>query len=640
MEPCRRRVQSELTWQPICGCGFRLGDLPPSVDASALLEVASRGLSEHLAELDREENRARLEQAAEDLASLDRAEAAAGLRRLLQLSASPERADPAALAQLLGPELGATLREVLSGRQIVVRRDLAQLREDLIGRRYPRRRLLELVEGWIDGGGNGPPPERAFIEVADSGDAGRAAGAVKFEPAGSATVSFLRARFPRLAEALPGHRPADAFWLAAWWRDRPGRPAWIPPALARDEAVEAAATAAAGDPQARQELVELDQRVSSHTLLGDQVAATLDLPSRDGAQLADAVFDERLLRHPVRLAAGELFRRLSADWQLFERLPPGGSERLAAEHALLDGSQLKPMALLLDAAGRLARLERRLAGLTGAELVQEVYPECLAPVAGLVSEAEVALAGGSAVDSEPVATFKAGAEGLGRAAEDVFLEAARGGFAGCLRIWEVGTAVLEPLLRTHDRVAVLLVDAMRADLWLRVRELLCQALPDRRLTERWAVVPAPTRTAEAMAALYLGRPVPEGSLQPGEVVAPFSGLGYEARALTGADRDFRAEQLREVWASGPRLGLVVAGGVDERLHHTPVELAGLLEESLAALARRVIPSLQALPPGVPLVVLADHGFRENPAWGRGREGRYTHGGLSLEESVVPVAVLI
>jgi hypothetical protein len=108
--------------------------------------------------------------------------------------------------------------------------------------------------------------------------------------------------------------------------------------------------------------------------------------------------------------------------------------------------------------------------------------------------------------------------------------------------------------------------------------------------------------------------------------------------LTRADRDFRAEELRDFWAAGPRLGVVVAGGVDERLHHTPVELDGLLEESVAALARRVVPSLQALPPAVPLVVLADHGFRENPGWGRGRDGRYTHGGLSLEESVVPVAV--
>jgi len=124
------------------------------------------------------------------------------------------------------------------------------------------------------------------------------------------------------------------------------------------------------------------------------------------------------------------------------------------------------------------------------------------------------------------------------------------------------------------------------------------------------------------------------------VVAPFPALGYEAGALTGADRDFRAEDLRVFWAGGPPLSVVIASGVDERLHHTPVELAGLLEESVAALVRRVVPSLHALPAGVPLVVLADHGFRENPGWGRGREGRYTHGGASLEESVVPVATLV
>ena len=642
-EPCRRRVQSELIWRPLCACGFRLGGRPPSVDAAALLQVASHGLAEHLAELGGEESRARLERASDDLASLERTEAAADLRRLLELSAAPQRADAAALTQLLGPELRATLREVLSGRQIVVRRDLAQLREDLIGRRYPRRRLVELVEAWISGTDEGePPPERAFIEVVDSGDVGRAAGGLKPEPPGSATVSFLRARFPRLAEGLPGHRPVDAFWLAAWWRDRPGRPAWIPSGLANDDALAAAATAAvgAGDPEILRELGELDQRVGPRALLGDQVTAALDLPGSDGAQLAGVLFGERLLRHPVRLAAGELLRRLAGDWQLFDRLPAGGLERLRVEHALLGGSELKPLGALLEAAGCLARLEKRLAGLTCPELVEEVYPECLAPVAGLVSEAEAGLAGGSLLDGESVTAFKAGAERMRRAAEGVFLDGQRSDFSGCLRIWEVGAAVIEPLLRSHDRVAVLLVDAMRADLWLRLRELLWQALTERRLTERWAVVPAPTRTAEAMAALYLGRPVPEGSLAPGEMVAPFPGLGYEARALTGGDRDFRAEDLREFWAAGPRLSVVVASGVDERLHHTPVELAGLLEESVAALARRVVQPLQALPSGVPLVVLADHGFRENPAWGRGREGRYTHGGLSLEESVVPVATLV
>jgi hypothetical protein len=52
----------------------------------------------------------------------------------------------------------------------------------------------------------------------------------------------------------------------------------------------------------------------------------------------------------------------------------------------------------------------------------------------------------------------------------------------------------------------------------------------------------------------------------------------------------------------------------------------------------VVPSLAAIPAAVPLVVTADHGFREARNWGHGPEGRYRHGGTSLEECVVPVAV--
>ena len=59
---------------------------------------------------------------------------------------------------------------------------------------------------------------------------------------------------------------------------------------------------------------------------------------------------------------------------------------------------------------------------------------------------------------------------------------------------------------------------------------------------------------------------------------------------------------------------------------------------VGGLRRRVVPTLAALPASVPLVVTADHGFRENPSWGRGPGSRYGHGGRSLEECVVPVAV--
>jgi hypothetical protein len=83
--------------------------------------------------------------------------------------------------------------------------------------------------------------------------------------------------------------------------------------------------------------------------------------------------------------------------------------------------------------------------------------------------------------------------------------------------------------------------------------------------------------------------------------------------------------------------VAVATGVDEALHRSSGDLASLVDETVAGLERRIVPTLHALPDGVPLVVLADHGFRENPSWGRGPGSRYGHGGLSLEESVIPVA---
>jgi hypothetical protein len=225
-------------------------------------------------------------------------------------------------------------------------------------------------------------------------------------------------------------------------------------------------------------------------------------------------------------------------------------------------------------------------------------------------------------------------------------------------VWDVGRRVVEPLLRAHGRVAVLLVDALRADLGTELAARLRGVLPGRTVTGRWAVVPAPTRTAEALAALASGMPVPAGSAgsvppaggAPASItraagtaagtLAPFAHLGYETEVLVGADRDHHAAALRELWAGGPPVSVAVATAVDERLHRTSAELAALLADAVTGLERRVLPSLAALPDGVPLVVLADHGFRENPSWGRGPEGRYVHGGTSLEECVVPVIVAV
>ena len=667
------------------------------------MALAARGAAEHLAELSAPERRERLAGAASDLEAIGRRELADDLRRLLSLvseAAAPpgdapgDGASLGALVALLGDELRATIRDVLAGTQLIVARDLAALREDLIGRRYPKRRLVELLEAWVDPAGDMPP--NGFVEVLDSADraggatlgpgggpragapgpGGLGPGALGPGTAGgpgalgagtttgtttattTATVALLADRWPSVAAQLPAAQAADAFWLAAWWGGRPGPPPWLPAGLLADpERVADAARAALADPDAVAELADLDRRAGAGTVLGGQVAAALDLERASALEALAALRAETLLRYPLRLATDALVRRLAGDWLLVTRLGRPDVGAVAAGHALAGEQELAALSCVLDAAEHLAEVERRLPTASAAELVEDVYASHAAAVPWLVSRAELASAAGSLADPDALAALRDAATRLLARADEALGRHAGAGFPGCLMVWDVGRRVVEPLLRAHGRVAVLLVDALRADLGAELAARLRGVLPGRTISCHWAVVPAPTRTAEALAALASGMPVPAGSARSAGSVppagitpagtapsagmpAPFAHLGYETQVLVGADRDHHAAALRELWAGGPPVSVAVATAVDERLHRTSAELAALLADAVTGLERRVLPSLAALPDGVPLVVLADHGFRENPSWGRGPEGRYVHGGTSLEECVVPVIVAV
>lgn len=659
-QPCRRRVDVEIGWKPRCACGYALGDKEPSLDHEAVAAMAGRGVHQYLTELARPEHQSRLAEASADLAALGRSELAADAARLVAMAEAPDDVDADAVASLLQAALAGVVRDVLTGGQLIVTRDLAELREDLIGRRYPKRRLLELLAAWVDPAGDVPPG--GFVEVVDSAESlapGRRAGSAA-APAGpdqagagdgvrarasggrqeqGGTEAFLAARFPGLAALLPERQAADAFWLAAWWAGRPNPPAWLPARLLADpERLRAAAEAARGDLTALAELADLDQRVGADSVLGDQMAAALDLGARPAAEVAEVLVGEGLLRYPLRLATEQFLRRVSADWQLVSLLD--GVDGVAARHALVGAAELAPLERLIEVARHLAAAERPLGTADCRSLVEDVYPVHLAPVPGLLSAADLACAGPAVVSPDAVAAVRQGAARLLDDATRRFRAWADEGFPGCLAVWDIGASVVGPLLAAHGRVAVLLVDAMRADVAERAVAMVAAALPDRAVRRRWAVVPAPTRTAESSATMRLGRPVPAGSVpgHPGDAEVLFAHLGYEGTMLVGADRDHRSAELRGLWESGPPLSVAVATGVDERLHRTSVEPAALLDEATVALGRRVVPSLAAIPSGVPLVLLADHGFRENPSWGKGPEGRYVHGGTSLEECVIPIAI--
>jgi hypothetical protein len=689
---CRRPVNVELQWKPRCSCGLALGDALPVLDGDAVMAVAEHGVRQYLDELSAPELRGRLADAVADLQALGRSELAADLAALDRLLASPtgvegspdllaptgpagrrgldvmagvdDGADPpgavgfedgpdlCALAGLLSDDVVSVVRDVLSGGQLIVTRDLATLREDLIGRRYPKRKLHEILAAWVDPGGELPPG--GFVAVVDSSEAvppghggGRGGsgrdtngngGAGGARASTSGVAGFLTTRFPGVASLLPSQDSADAFWLSAWWAGRPQPPTWLPVRLLLEpERLAAAADAARSDVAALAELADLDARVDANSLLGDQIAGALDLASRPATDAASVLSGERLLRHPVRLAADQLVSRMGSDWRLARLVD---TERAGRQHALLSAAELAPLSHLVTAARHLDALEHAMASTPGPTLVDRLYPAHYAPVRELISRAELATAESNLVSPDALVAFRSAAERLLGAVDSDFGALADVGFPGCLRVWEIGDAVIGPLLRQHGRVGVLLVDAMRADLATPFIERVAAALPGRLVRRQWAVVPSPTRTSESMAAMHLGRPVGAGSVPglPAPAHAPFAHLGYEAAVVVGADRDAQAAEIQRLWTSGPPISVAVATGVDERLHRTSVELAALLDEAVTGLCRRVLPGLSALPSAVPLVVLADHGFRENRRWGHGPEGRYVHGGTSLEECVIPVAV--
>ncbi len=624
---CRRQVAVELNWKPRCGCGFELGDRPVAFDPAEVIAVVRHGLEEYRLELARPEVASRLEAAASDLARLGRDELAHDLTRLTH-------AETDELMRLASPELVRTAGEVLSGSQIITIRDLAALRENVIGRRYPRRRLAEIIEAWVDPDGDLPPG--GFVEIVDSTDpAGTAPAAPRSIPVGgSATAAFLARRFPGLAALLPTRQAGDAFWLSAWWAGHPAPPAWLPAGLLdQADRLAEAAEAARADRGALAELADLDSRVGPATLAGKQMAACLDLGSRPAGEIATLLSRERLLRHPIRLAASQLLQRMGAD------LAVAALVEAPTDHLLVEPGETEVLQFATRAAAHLAALERDFSDAGGPLLVEHAYPLHYAPVRELLSRAGLAAATTGLVDSSALAPLERTAERVLRSVDGRFADLAEAGFPGCLAVWDVGREVIEPLLAEHGRVAVLVVDAMRADLAAPV----LSSVPRQMSSLRWAVVPAPTRTAESVSSMCLGRPVPGGAAgdgwgRVGSGVVPFAHLGYESQLLIGADSDRQAEQLRSLWSAGPPLSVAVATSVDERLHRSSVELAALIDEAVTALGRRVLPSLTAIPPSVPLVVLADHGFVANPQWGRGPDGRYRHGGSSPEECVVPVAV--
>lgn len=84
------------------------------------------------------------------------------------------------------------------------------------------------------------------------------------------------------------------------------------------------------------------------------------------------------------------------------------------------------------------------------------------------------------------------------------------------------------------------------------------------------------------------------------------------------------------------------GGIDERVHTEKGTPEHLFRNVLQCLELDLAPRLRELPSQSLIIMFSDHGFIENPHFEKGdkyRTPRYTHGGDSPFEIIVPWAVI-
>lgn len=626
-EECAALSVDALRVTPICECSFRPSSTRKAVlpTTAEILEEAEKAVDRVLAEIGSAEYRERIAAHVHALESVGRSREARGLEDLLRrCEAGIEGARGE--EETLPRTIRQALRDALGGKVVSVDRSLADLDERLAGRSFSRDKLLTVVEDWIRG--DDPPEPDVLIRVTGAPrGAAETAKRPSTDRTEAALTECLAERSVELARDIASGALSPESLPLLLWADEldltEGRLDALPgislPPVAKRDAVRRIAREIR---DARPELFADCGRRAEGALLAEEdwngVANRLGLPPSSG--------DPRhaLLRSSVL---------------------PGFQAHLAAEiaHAVLQGGSLPEVVRSLHpdafpAAGplrELVRLERSRRRLETGEPPRqpEEFEESLRGDLGDVLYHLAVLEGLSA--ERGVELDLDAARGLAdRTVErhaSAFAEILeRGDALDVLRIESLEPTWFRPFVRSHpaEEVLRILVDGMRWDLWRYLREHFLPSLAShyRILGETFTWARLPTTTEHQVRRLL--DPRPGGELLPAARIA--SREEYLRRRSAGG-------------SSGAEGMVVKLDFIDHKVHTFREPMYEFYRECRVGAEIHLQGLLESLPPRSLVLLFADHGFRENPAF-RGADRyettRYTHGeGHFLEVLAPAIAIL-
>lgn len=162
---CIRIVHQELEQFPVCPCGYRLGTESRSISAADLIEMVDSGIRQYVTSLQDPPYGDQIGDYLSKMRQLDQDVPQKELSGLLRLDPDLPMDDlKDELARLLTPLAIQHINRALGGNIVIVRRNISQLYQDLIDRKYPKAKVREIINKWMDGGERLPDDVYIMIE--------------------------------------------------------------------------------------------------------------------------------------------------------------------------------------------------------------------------------------------------------------------------------------------------------------------------------------------------------------------------------------------------------------------------------------------------------------------------------------------
>jgi hypothetical protein len=109
--------------------------------------------------------------------------------------------------------------------------------------------------------------------------------------------------------------------------------------------------------------------------------------------------------------------------------------------------------------------------------------------------------------------------------------------------------------------------------------------------------------------------------------------------IAAGERDYNKERLGELFQNDENAGVILSFSVlDEKIHSTKQGLDSLADEISLFYQNYWIYLIKSITQGRNIHIFSDHGFVENKNYSRKDKSRFSHGGNTFLERIVPFTV--